>query len=187
MRLYQRMIALLAILVTLFSLTSCSFGGQHDLKENSSVSNTEKVPQEDQSAVSTNETENTSSKEEGNMKNQITLTINSTVLTATLADNSSAQSLKELLAKGPLTIFMKDYGSMEKVGPIGTNLPTNNEQITTEAGDLILYMGNAFVIYYAPNSWNFTHLGKINDVSAEKLREILGSGNVDVTLELVKE
>jgi hypothetical protein len=75
---------------------------------------------------------------------------------------------------------------MEKVGPIGTDLPTNNEQITTEAGDLILYMGNAFVIYYAPNSWNFTRLGKINDVSAEKLRKILGSGDVDVTLELVK-
>jgi len=171
----------------LFSLTSCSSGGQRDLNEGPSISNTEKVPPEDQSAISTEKTETTSSVEEDDMNNQITLTINGTVLIATLADNSSAQSLKDMLANGSLTIAMKDYGSMEKVGPIGTDLPTNNEQITTEAGDLILYMGNAFVIYYAPNSWNFTRLGKINDVSAEELREILGSDGVDVTLELVKE
>lgn len=121
------------------------------------------------------------------MKNRITLTINGAILTATLAENSSAKALMELLADEPLTIKMRDYGSMEKVGSIGTDLPTNNEQITTEAGDLILYRGNAFVIYYAPNSWNFTRLGKINDVSAKELREILGSHDVDVTLELVKE
>lgn len=187
MRFYRRMSALLAILVMLFSLTSCSSGGQHNLKEDPSVSNTEKVPPEDQSDISMEESDTTSSEEEGNLKNQITLTINGTVLTATLADNSSAQSLKDLLADGPVTIAMRDYGGMEKVGPIGADLPTNNEQITTEAGDLILYMGNAFVIYYAPNSWNFTRLGKINDISAESLREILGSDAVDVTLELVQE
>ena len=92
--------------------------------------------------------------------NQILLTVNGQTLTATPAENSSAQALKELLTQGPLTISMLDYGSMEKVGDIGTDLPTNDEQITTEAGDLILYMGSAFVIYYAPNSWNFTRLGK---------------------------
>lgn len=79
---------------------------------------------------------------------------------------------------------MSDYGSMEKVGPLGQSLPTNNERITTRAGDLILYQGNQFVIYYAPNSWNFTRLGRINDVSAAELRNILGSGDVSVTLSL---
>ena len=71
---------------------------------------------------------------------------------------------------------------MEKVGDIGTDLPTNDEQITTEAGDLILYMGSAFVIYYAPNSWNFTRLGKINDITAQELKDLLGSGDVQATL-----
>lgn len=119
-----------------------------------------------------------------NMTNQIVLTINGQELTATLADNSSAEALKELLTDGPLTISMRDYGNMEKVGDIGTSLPTNNEQITTEAGDLILYMGSAFVIYYAPNSWNFTRLGRINDISAQELKDIIGDGDVDVTLSL---
>lgn len=79
---------------------------------------------------------------------------------------------------------MRDYGNMEKVGPIGQDLPRNDEPITTEAGDLILYQGNAFVIYYAPNSWNFTRLGKLNDITSEGLREILGSGGVTVVLSL---
>jgi flavodoxin len=38
------------------------------------------------------------------------------------------------------------------IGGLGTSLPRNDEQITTEPGDLILFQGNALVIYYAPNS-----------------------------------
>lgn len=106
------------------------------------------------------------------------------VLTATLVENSSVEALKAALSEGPITIHMRDYGNMEKVGPLGIVLPRNDQQITTEAGDLILYQGSAFVIYYAPNSWNFTRLGKINNVTAEELRDILGDGNVTVTLSL---
>ena len=116
--------------------------------------------------------------------NRILLAVNGRTLTATLAGNSSAEALRELLAKGPLTIDMRDYGGMEKVGDIGMRLPTNDEHITTEAGDLILYTGSAFVIYYAPNSWSFTRLGRIDGVSAKELKNILGKGHVQVTLSL---
>ena len=92
------------------------------------------------------------------------ITVNGTTLTATLANNSSAEAFRELLANGPCTIQMSDYGNFEKVGPLGQSLPTNNQQITTEAGDIILYQGNQITIYYDRNSWNFTRLGKINDV-----------------------
>ncbi|NIQ08944.1 MAG: hypothetical protein GWO41_02925 [candidate division Zixibacteria bacterium] len=113
--------------------------------------------------------------------------IGDTVLTATLVDNSSVDALKETLSDGPISIDMRDYGSMEKVGSLGFDLPRNDEQITTEAGDIILYQGNAFVIYYAPNSWNFTRLGRIDNVTAEELKEILGDGSVTVTLSLGQE
>ena len=119
--------------------------------------------------------------------NQMNIQIGDAVLTATLVENSSVDALKEALSKGPITINMRDYGGMEKVGPLGMDLPTNNEQITTEAGDIILYQGNAFVIYYAPNSWNFTRLGRINNISAKELKEILGNGNVTITLSLPQE
>ena len=119
--------------------------------------------------------------------NRMNIQIGDTVLTVTLVENSSVDALREVLSEGPITINMRDYGSMEKVGSLGMDLPRNDQQITTEAGDIILYQGNAFVIYYAPNSWNFTRLGKINNVTAEELRGILGDGFVTITLSLPQE
>lgn len=104
--------------------------------------------------------------------------------TATLADNSSARALVELLRKGDVTIRMEDYSNMEKVGPLGTSLPRNDKQTTTGPGDLILYQGRYFVIYYDRNSWNFTRLGKIEGVSGQELLSALGQGDVMVTLSL---
>ena len=63
-------------------------------------------------------------KEKSMKTDSIVLTIEGgRTFTATLADNSSANALKELLAKGNITVEMEDYGNMEKVGPIGTSLP----------------------------------------------------------------
>nr|WP_277258657.1 cyclophilin-like fold protein [Merdimonas faecis] len=118
--------------------------------------------------------------------NTLNLQIGDIVLTAELADNSSVDALREMLSAGSLEIDMQDYGDMEKVGSLGQDLPVNDEQITTEAGDLILYQGNSLVIYYAPNTWNFTRLGKINGVSAEELQDILGEGDITVTLSLAE-
>ena len=115
---------------------------------------------------------------------QLMIRVGDATLTAVLTDNSSAAALRELLREGPVTIEMRDYGNMEKVGPLGENLPTNDEQITVGPGDLILYQGNSFVIYYGTNTWNLTRLGKIEHVSGEELKAVLGSGDVTVTLEL---
>lgn len=112
------------------------------------------------------------------------ITIDDTALTASLEDNSSAAALRELLAEGPVTIDMQDYAGMEKVGALGAELPENNEEVTTQAGDLILYQGDRFVIYYAPNTLSLTRLGRIDGVSAEELRELLGGGDVRATLSL---
>lgn len=109
------------------------------------------------------------------------------LLTATLVQNSSTEALLEMLSEGPVTINMNDYASMEKVGPFPKSLPRNDEQISTEAGDLILYQGNSFVIYYDTNSWNFTRLGKIDNVTQQELKEILGSGSVTAVLSLPSE
>ena len=89
---------------------------------------------------------------------------------------------RELLAQGPLTIEMEDYGGFEKVGPLGTTLPRNDTSITTQPGDVILYQGNQITIYYGTNSWSFTRLARIDDPS--DLREKLGDGAVSVTFSL---
>lgn len=127
-------------------------------------------------------------KENNSMQNRhITLSIKSgKTYTATLADNSSARALIRLLEKSDISIEMQDYANMEKVGPLGSTLPRNDEQITTVCGDLILYQGKYFVIYYAPNSWNFTRLGEIEDVNDDELKTSLGAGNVLVTISINK-
>ena len=122
--------------------------------------------------------------EVNHMDNTMKITAGDTTFTATFADNSSAKALKELLAEGPLTISMSDYASMEKVGPIGTSLPRNDERITTGAGDIILYQGNSLVIYYDTNLWNLTRIGKINNVTQAELLEAFGDGDVTVTFSL---
>jgi hypothetical protein len=121
------------------------------------------------------------------MNNTIYLHIGETVLTASLVENSSAEALITLLSQAPVKIDMRDYANMEKVGSLGTNLPRNDESITTVAGDLILYQGNAFVIYYAQNTYSLTRLGKINNVTAQELKNVLGNGNVTVILSLSKD
>ena len=75
---------------------------------------------------------------------------------------------------------MQDYGNFEKVGDLPWELPTNDEEITTEPGDIILYQGNKITIYYDKNTWRFTKLGHIREVDVEELREILGDGDVTV-------
>ncbi len=107
-----------------------------------------------------------------------------TAFTVILEDNSSVTALKELLAQSSLTILMSDYGNMEKVGPIGQDLPRNDQPTTTGPGDVILYQGNSLVIYYGTNSWNFTRIGKIEDVTQEQLLSALGDGQVSVTFSL---
>lgn len=110
------------------------------------------------------------------------ITVNGQELLATFADNSSAREFQELLAQGPLSVEMSDYGGFEKVGPLGTTLTRNDTQITTQPGDVILYQGNQITIYYGTNSWNFTRLARIDDPSG--LQEKLGDGTVSVTFSL---
>ena len=123
---------------------------------------------------------------------QITSDSGKSELTATLVDNSSATAFYELLKKGPLTVDMHDYGNFEKVGSLGTSLPRNDTQITTTAGDIILYQGNQITIYYDTNSWNFTRLGKVVSTSSTttitqaELKKILGKGDVTAVFEILE-
>lgn len=90
----------------------------------------------------------------------------------------------DLIQEGPLTLSLHDYGSFEKVGPLGTNLPTNDAQITTQPGDVILYQGNQVTIYYDTNTWNFTRLARIDGATRDDLLAAFGEDDVEVTFEL---
>ena len=118
----------------------------------------------------------------GQEESRMKITVGDEELPATFADNSSAEAFRELLAQGPLTIEMADYGGFEKVGALGTELTRNDRQITTQPGDIVLYQGNQITIYYGTNSWSFTRLATIDDPT--DLEEKLGAGTVSVTFSL---
>ncbi len=114
----------------------------------------------------------------------ILMKIGDEAVTIAWEDNESVVALMELLREQPMSIQMSMYGGFEQVGFFGTSLPRDDEQTTTQAGDIVLYSGNQMVVFYGSNSWAYTRLGKITDKSAEELKEMLGGGDVTITLEL---
>ena len=116
---------------------------------------------------------------EGGMSMQ--MQINGVPVTVAWEDNESVTALQELAAGG-LTIQMSMYGGFEQVGPIGQRLPSNDTQMSTSSGDIVLYSGNQLVVFYGSNSWAYTRLGKIIDQTPDQMEELLGNGDVEITL-----
>ena len=166
------MTRILYLLLAVLGLSGCGNGSS---PADSAPPPSQSVTSEQESSQSQ---DNSSSQEESMLK----ITVGDQELLATFADNSSAEAFRDLLAQGPVTISMDDYGGFEKVGSLGTTLTRNDSRITTQPGDVILYQGNQITIYYGTNTWNFTRLAKIND--STDLQAKLGSGTVQVTFSL---
>ena len=124
--------------------------------------------------------------EEPQMPDKIQITIDGKTLPVVLEKNEATKALVAALQVAPITYIASDYGGFEKVGPLGRSLPTNNSQITTQAGDVILYSGNQIVLFYGSNTWSYTRLGKIDLSSMDELKTFLkaGEGDINVTLSL---
>lgn len=114
------------------------------------------------------------------------ITIYGNKLEVTLENNVAVDALVNLLKKGDIKYTADDYGDFEKVGSLGHSLPTSNKQMTTSAGDVVLYNGNSIVLFYGNNSWSYTKLGKIKGYTAAELRSLLGAGqgSAEVTISL---
>lgn len=113
---------------------------------------------------------------------KMTVQVGEYTFTATLEDNAAADALAEKLEEGPLTIQMEDYAGFEKVGDLGISLPASNRRITTQTGDIVLYQGSQVVIFYGSNTWSYTRLGRMDDLTGWE--EALGGGDVSVTFSL---
>ena len=133
---------------------------------------------EEASDVTEENTETNNEKESIEMK----MTINDIAVEVSWENNDSTRALAEKVKEGPLTIHAEPYGGFEQVGAIGTKLPSSDTDITTEAGDIMLYTSDHMVIFYGSNSWAYTRLGRITDKSESELRELLGGSGADVTI-----
>lgn len=168
----KKLFAVLFIaIIAVFAFVGCSDAPKQSLPANDS-SQTE-IPSQSQ-------------ENDGKEITQMYITVNGNKLAVTLAKNSSVDALVEILKQGDIVYTADDYGGFEKVGSLGHSLPRNDTQISTQAGDVILYQGNSLCLYYGENSWNFTRIGKINGYSVSELKTLLGAGkgSIQVTISL---
>lgn len=114
----------------------------------------------------------------------LTMKINGTPVAVDWADNESVTALRERVGKGTITVETSMYGGFEQVGSLGASLPRNDVQTRTEPGDIVLYSGNQIVVFYGSNTWAYTRLGKIRDMSAQELKKLLGNDGVTLTISL---
>ena len=116
--------------------------------------------------------------------NYIKIKVNNHVLKVKLENNKATKALINKLKKSDIKINAKEYGGFEKVGDLGFSLPTNDNYIKTSSGDLVLYDGDEISLFYNSNSWDYTKLGKVQNVNSKDLKNILGTGDVVLVLSL---
>lgn len=113
---------------------------------------------------------------------QMKIQVGEYIFYASLENNTSVDALIQMMKETPIVINMRDYSGFEKVGALGTTLPDSNSQITTQAGDIVLYNHDQIVVFYGSNSWSYTKLGHVNDLTDWK--KALGSGTVEITFSI---
>ena len=120
------------------------------------------------------------------MTTKMYITIDGRTEAVTLTNNSATQALVAKLQEASVTVTLNSSGSFEIWGALGFSLPTSNEQINAQPGDIVLYNGSNICMFYGTNSWNYTLLGKIDGLSESELRTFLkaGESNISVTLSL---
>lgn len=185
--------------VMLVSITAC---GQTDVVEETPITSqeTESVTKQTSEATEDANTgsevsagsgvedaEGVQSKEPKRKTEKMVLTINEEVVSVEWEDNESVEALMEIVSTEPLSIQMSMYGGFEQVGSIGTSLPRNDVQTTTRAGDIVLYSGNQIVIFYGSNSWTYTRLGKVTDKTNAEMMDLLGNGDVIITISMEEQ
>ncbi len=175
----KRLIAVILLLSLIVCCTACGARESTDIpaseNSNSGVSENSNTSMSEDSNTDTSENNNT---QEDKTKMKMNVQIGDYTFTATLEQNQAVNEFVEMMKEGPVTIEMSDYSGFEKVGPLGKELTTDNHQATTTEGDIVLYSGNQIVIFYGSNSWSYTRIGKIDDLTNWK--KALGSGDVTV-------
>ena len=116
----------------------------------------------------------------------INITIDGTTQNVTLANNVATQALIAKLQEGPVTISLNSNGDFEIWGSLGFSLPRADEWFEAQPGDVVLYSGSNICIFYDQNSYSYTPLGKIKELSTDALKSFLKSGqsNISVTLSM---
>ena len=118
------------------------------------------------------------------MTQKLYVTIGNETRSVTMEDNVGTQALVAALENADITYVAHDYSNFEKVGYIGQSFPTADHQLTTSAGDLVLYNGDNICIFYGSNSWSYTFIGHLDGMTADEVRQFVNAGGGDVSITL---
>lgn len=118
------------------------------------------------------------------MTQKMYLTIEGRTEEVSLVTNSATEALVKKLEQGDITLTLSSSGGFEIWGALGFSLPTSNEQVNAQPGDVVLYNGSNICIFYGTNSWSYTRLGKIQGLSASELKAFLKAGDSEVKVTL---
>lgn len=143
---------------------------QEDHKENEAISTTES------DSISTAEQSESAESKGEKTEMKLNVQIGDYNFTATLEKNVAVEEFVDMINEGPVSIQMDDYSGFEKVGSLGKSLTSSNSRTTTVSGDIVLYNGSNIVMFYGSNSWSYTRIGKIDDLT--DWEKALGSGSI---------
>ena len=199
----KRLFSILTVLVLIMEMTACGNINQsaetgssppdsNQQKETEAENtNTEQGGQDNSNQTATDSTQiqmdipdSETEVEMEDISMKMNVQIGDISFTATLEDNAATSELIVMMREAPISISMNDYSGFEKVGPLGRSLTTDNHQTTTSAGDIVLYSGNQIVMFYGSNSWSYTRIGKIDDLTGWE--DALGSGSITAVFSLAE-
>ena len=117
---------------------------------------------------------------------KINITIDGVTKTIELENNAATKALVGKLKEQPVSVTLNTNGNFEIWGSLGFPLPTSDESINGQSGDVVLYNGSYICLFYGSNSYSYTRLGKIKGLTANELKTFLkgGQNNISVTLSL---
>ena len=119
-----------------------------------------------------------------NSQTKLYLTANGVTKTATLENNVATAELISMLERGPINLSMTENGGFEKVGNLPQSLPTSDVRQTAQSGDIMLYVGNVLCIFYGSNTWAYTKIGKLDNMTSAEIKNFLSGNPVTVSLSL---
>jgi hypothetical protein len=116
----------------------------------------------------------------------VSLSVNNTPVPVLWEENKSVEELFSLLENGAIIVNTERYGGFEQVGSLPQGITSDDMQMTTTTGDIVLYNGSSIVLFYGSNSWAYTKLGRIDGMSAEEIKKLFDVEEMEITISLIQ-
>lgn len=155
----------LIVLFIIFSIFSCSAYSYLKLKNMKNIKSYEILK----------------NKENYYDKKEMKLYVNGIYVPVFWKKNRSVEDIKKQLEKEDINVSLKVYGKNEQFGFLKRSFIKDDIKMTTKCGDIVLYDGDKIVLFYAPNTWEYTKIGEIN-LSDEEIVKMLSDKDVSIKI-----